>query len=121
MAKWCNDLFLDAAHDWIISNATTMLLCSGQPTDRADALTKALADVAVAGGDFSKADGISSGRRLAVGAKADVLVDTSGTANHVALISGTILLYVTTCVSTDVVATSLVDFPAWNIEIADPS
>jgi len=121
MAKWANDLFMDAAFDWLSTNATTMLACNAQPSNRGEALAFALADVAVAGGDFTKNDGDTSGRKVTVGAKVDVLVDTGGTATHVAIISGTALLYVTTCTSITLVLASLVDFPAWDIEILDPS
>lgn len=120
MAKWANDSVMDAALDEI-ATATLMIACSAQPTTRAEAVTTyALADVAMAGGDFTKANGDASGRKVTVAAKAAVTVDASGTATHVALVDATTLLYVTTCTSLALVATSTVDFPAWDAEIADP-
>ena len=62
MAKWANDLMMDAALDYV-AGATVMLACTAQPTDRANALSIALADVALAGGDFTKANGDTNGRK----------------------------------------------------------
>jgi hypothetical protein len=54
-----------------------------------------------------------------------VLIDTSGTATHVALlfVGSVTLLYVTTCTSQALTAngSNTVNFPAWDIEIADPT
>jgi hypothetical protein len=79
----------------------------------------------MAGGDFTNADGDSNGRKTTAGAKSSVLIDTTGTGNHVALldVSNTKLLYVTTCTSQALTAngSNTVNFPAWDIEIADPT
>jgi hypothetical protein len=125
MAKAANDLVMDAALD-VVATATRMIACSAQPTTYAEAnSTFALADVTMASGDFSKANGDVSGRKLTVAAKSSVLIDISGTANHVALVrvADSTLLYVTTCTSLALTAngSNTVNFPAWDIEIADPS
>ncbi len=125
MAKAANDLVMDGALD-VIATATRMIACSAQPTSYTEAnSTYALADVTMAGGDFTKANGDTSGRKVTVAAKSGVLIDASGTANHVALVrvSDTTLLYVTTCTSLALTAngSNTVNFPAWDIEIADPS
>lgn len=125
MAKSANDAIMDAALD-VIATATRQIACSAQPTTYAEAnSTYALADVAMAGGDFTKANGDTSGRKVTMAAKAGVLIDTSGTATHVALVrvSDTTLLYVTTCTSQALTAngSNTVSFPAWDVEIADPS
>ena len=53
------------------------------------------------------------------------LIDVSGTATHIALVrvGDTTLLYVTTCTSQALVAngSNTVNFPAWDVEIADPT
>lgn len=122
MSKAVHDDVLDGAHDIIRSNATTMIACSAQPTSRTEAVsTYALADVAMSSSDFTKANGDSSGRKLTVGAKTGVTVDTSGTATHVAIVDGSRLLYVTTCTSQALTGGNTVNFPAWDIEIADPT
>jgi hypothetical protein len=126
MAKATPDAVLDQMADDIIARCTRMVLCSAQPTSYTEAnATFALADVTMSGGDFAKADGDSNGRKLTVGAKTGVLIDASGTGNHVALldVSGTALLYVTTCTSQAVVAngSNQVNFPSWKITITDPT
>jgi cobalamin biosynthesis protein CobT len=123
MAKYANDLVMDAALDYI-ATCTRMIACSAQPTTYTEAnATYALADVTMAGGDFSKANGDSSGRKVTVAAKSAVPIDASGTATHVALVivGSTTLVYVTTCTSQALTAGGTVDFPAFDIEIADPT
>ena len=60
-------------------------------------------------------------RKVTVAAKSTVTIDNTGTALFVALTDGTNLLYVTTCTSQALTAAGTVDFPAWDIEIADPT
>ena len=125
MAKAIPDAILDKTLDEI-ATATRMVLCNAQPTTYTEAnATFALADVTMGGGDFTKANGDTSGRKVTVAAKSGVLIDTSGTGNHIALVrvSDTTLIYVTTCSSQVVTAngSNTVNFPAWDIELADPA
>lgn len=125
MAKSANDLVMDASLDFI-AGANKQVACSAQPTTYTEAnATFALADAAMAGGDYTKANGDSSGRKTTMGAKTGALIDASGTATHVALVDtvNSRLVYVTTCASQALTAngTNTVNFPAWKVEIADPS
>ena len=122
MAKAVHDNVLDGAFA-VLDDGNIMTACSAQPTTRAEAITTfALADVALTPGtDFTKANGDTSGRKCTIAAKAGVTVDTSGTATHVAICDGTNLLYVTTCTSQALTAGNTVSFPAWKVEIADPT
>ena len=120
MAKFANDIVMDAALD-LIATGTIMTACSAQPTNRTEAVTTyALADVTLAGGDYTKANGDSSGRKVTIAQKSNVTIDTTGTANHVAICDGTNLLLVTTCTSQALTAGGTVTFPAFKDEIADP-
>lgn len=124
MPKVAPDLVMDAALDYIAA-ATVMHVCStldATPT-YAEIVAASLANVAVSGADFTKADGDVSGRKTTVSAKSNVDVTASGTANHVALVtsSGTTVRYVTTCTSQAVTNGNKVNIPAWDIEIADPT
>lgn len=122
MAKSVADSVLDAAINYV-KNATslTVILCSAQPTTRTEAVsTYALADVALSSGDVTAANGDTSGRKGTIAAKTGVTVDASGTGNHLALVSSTELLYVTTTASTAVAAAGTVDIGSWKFEIADP-
>ena len=125
MAKYVLPAVLDTMLEEI-AEATTLVVCSTQPTTRAEAVTTyALADVAVTpgsgNGDFTLANGDTSGRKLTVGIQSDVPVDTTGTAQHVALVDATRLLYVTTCTSQAVTSGNTVTIPAWDIEVSNPS
>jgi hypothetical protein len=121
LAKSVHDDVLDGSHD-ITAAANLMTVCSAEPTTRTEAVTTfALADVALAGGDFTKANGDTSGRKVTVAAKSAVPVDASGTATHIALVDGTRLLRVTTCTSQALTSGNTVNIPAHKYEIADPA
>lgn len=124
MAKSVADSVLDGAHNIVKNNCTRMCLCSAEPTTYTQAITTyELADVVMASGDFTNADGDTNGRKQTVAAKTAVAVDASGTGTHVALVdvTGTALLRVTTCTSVAVTAGGTVDFGSWKAEIADPT
>lgn len=126
MGKTVHDDVLDGAHNIVKNNATKMTACSAEPTTFAEGnATFALADVAMANGDFTNANGDVSGRKCTVGAKSGVLIDASGTANHIALldVTNSKLLRVTTCTAQALTAngSNTVNFPAWKFEIADPT
>jgi hypothetical protein len=121
MAKWANDSVMDAALD-VVATGTILTVCSTQPTTRTEAVTTyKLADVVIDSGDFAKANGDTSGRKLTIASQTSVAVDTSGTAAHIAVCDGTNLLYVTTCTSQVLTAGNVLTIPAWKIEISDPS
>ena len=118
MAKFTDDSVLDAALD-DIATSTVMHLCSSQPANYAAVAGASLADVALTGVDFTNANGDVSGRKVTVAAKSGVTVDATGTGNHVALVTGSVLKHVTTCNSIAVTSGGTVDFPAFDIEFAD--
>lgn len=122
MAKSVHDDVLDGAFD-VLDQADLMTVCSAEPTTRTEAITTfKLADVAMTPNtDYTKANGSVSGRKCTVAAKTAVPVDSSGTATHVALVDGTRLLYVTTCTSQPLTGGNTCNFPAWAVELADPT
>lgn len=122
MAKSVLDAVLDAAFSEISSNCNLMCACSAEPTTRTEAVTTyELADAVMTSGDFTTANGDTSGRKVTIAAQAGEAVDSTGTATHVALVDATRLLYVTTCTSQALTSGNTVDFSAWKIEIADPA
>ncbi len=124
MAKSASSDFLDGALNILKNNVTRMVLCSAQPTTFAEGnATFALADVTMVNGDFTLAAGDTSGRKVTVAAKAGVVVDVTGTGNHIALldVTGSRLLYVTTCTPQAVGAAGTVDFGSWKAEVAAPA
>lgn len=123
MAKTVHNDVLDGALNVIKTSANLMIACSAQPTTRTEAVTTyALADVAMATGDFAIADGDASGRKATVAAKTSVPVDTTGNPTHIALVDATRLLYVTEEGTAQTITQgNTCDFPAWDIELADPT
>lgn len=124
MGKSVADSVLDGAWNIIKNNCNRMCVCSAQPTTYNEATsTYELADVAMAGSDFTIADGDTNGRKMTVGAKTGVAVDASGTGTHVALVDtvNSALLYVTTCPSQGVSSGGTVDIGSFKGEIADPA
>jgi hypothetical protein len=124
MGKSANDIVMDGALD-IIATATRQIACSAEPTTYTEAnSTYALADVTLDSGDFTKANGDTSGRKVTIAAQSAVLIDTSGSATHIALVrvADSTLLEVTTCTTQALTAngSNTVNFPAWDIEFADP-
>lgn len=121
MAKAVHDDVLDGAFN-VLNDGTILTVCNAQPTTRTEAVTTyKLADVTIDASDFTIANGDTSGRKCTIAEQANVPIDTSGTANHIAICDGTRLLLVTTCTSQALTAGGTVTVPAWDDEIADPS
>lgn len=122
MAKFTDDSVLDAALAKI-ATATRMVVTSAQPANFAGIAAVALADVTLTtglgNGDFTAANGDTSGRKVTVTAQTGVPVDASGDATHVCLDDGTTLLQVTTCTTQTLTSGNTVDVPAYDIEFAD--
>jgi hypothetical protein len=121
MAKAVDNSVLDAAFG-IVDNAIRMRVCSGQPANYAGIAAVTLATATVAAGDFTIADGDTSGRKVTVAAKSGVSISASGTATHVVLDdNSSTLFYVTTVTSQPLTSGGTVDIGSWKIEIADPT
>jgi hypothetical protein len=125
MGKIVHDDVLDGMLNVLKNNCTRVVVCSTQPTTFTEGnATYALADVTVAATDFTVADD-TSGRKVTFGGKSNVLIDASGTAQHIALldVSNSKLLYVTTCTSQALTAngSNTVTIPTFKISVADPS
>jgi cytochrome c-type biogenesis protein CcmH/NrfG len=121
MGKKVDDSVLDGALNVIDANMTALHVNTAEPADRAAAISDSLADVAVDNTDGTLANGDTSGRKITIAQQSNVPIDASGTATHVAIISASLLLYVTTCTSQALTSGGTVTIPAWDIEIADPA
>ncbi len=127
MAKVAPDAMLDASLEYVAAG-DRVILCSAEPTTYAEATsTYDLATATVTpgdgNGDFTIADGDTSGRKLTVGEQSAVSVDTTGDATHAAVVltSDTTLRYVTETVTTPLASGGQANFGSWKIELADPS
>lgn len=123
MAKACSDAYMDAMLA-LIDDATTLTVCSAQPANQAGIAAVALASVTLTAGagngDYTLANGDTSGRKLTIAQQSGISITASGTATHVVLDDGT-NIYVTTCTSQALTSGGTVTVPAFDIEVADPS
>lgn len=126
MSIFAPDSMLDAMLDSIADNCTRLTVCSTQPTNYTEAnATYKLADVTVTAGDgngdFTIANGDTNGRKLTVAQQASVPVDTTGNAQHIALldVANTTLLAVTTCTSQSVTSGNTLTINAFDLELSD--
>lgn len=119
MAKAADDAFIDGGLD-AIDGCILLSVCSAQPANKAGVAAVTLASVAIDAGDFTKANGDTSGRKLTVAQQTDISISTGGTANHVVIDDGT-NIFVTTCTSQVLTGGGTVTVPAWDIEIGDPT
>jgi len=126
MGKKVDDTVLDAALNIIKTKCNLMTACAGEPLTFAAANVGGgnyLAGVAMAPTDILVANGLISGRKAAIAAKAGITVAATGAADHVALLDtvSSTLLYVTTSTALGLTAGSSLTLGTWNIEIADPT
>ena len=122
MGKSVSNAVLDAALA-VIATCTQLDITSdaGTPAN----LTNSLASVALTAGDgngdYTIADGGTSGRKITVSEQASIEVITTGDAKHIVLsLSGTIHL-TTTCTTQTLTDGNTVTVPAFVDEIADPT
>ena len=130
MGKSVNDEVLDAALDHI-ATSTSLTVCETEPTTYTEATSNkgvsgyALASVVMTAGDgngdYTIANGDTSGRKISVLQQSGATIDVTGTAQHIALCDADTLLYVTTCTSQALTSPGTVTCPEWDIEIADPT
>lgn len=132
MGKSVADSVLDAA--WaVVAGCDSMSVCETEPTtkEQADSIKgvgagKSLAKVTMVGGDFTIADGDTSGRKQTVAAKSGLTIDATGNGDHVALYittdaNGDPPRYVTTAPTQALSVGGTVDVGTWKMEILDPA
>lgn len=122
MAKAAPDVTIDSLLDYV-AGSNIMHICSAEPANYAGIAAISLGSVAMAGGDFTKADAAGGGRQVTVGAKSGVAVSASGTATHIVLANstGSTYRYATTCTSQALVSGNTANVPAWVITVGDPT
>lgn len=124
MGKASPNQVLDASLDEI-ATSTRLTVLTDEPANFAGIAALLLASVALTAGDgngdFTIADGDTSGRKVTIAQQADISITATGDADHVALDDGTDLQYVTTATLQSLTSGGTVTVPAWDIEIADPA
>ena len=124
MAKELHNDVLDAALDKI-ATCTHLTFCSSQPANYAGiaavALISATLTAGDGNGDYTIADGDTSGRKITVAAQSSLTPSGDGTVTYAVLDDGTTLLAATTVTSQAVTTAQTWNSPAFDIEIADPT
>lgn len=125
MGKWQNDLMLDAALNYLKTNADAgrLIVMSSSANTYATASANKIAEKAMASGNFTLNDGDTNGRKVTVANASSITASATASANHIAITSSAggspALLYVTTCTEQSITTGNLVDVLGWDIEIAD--
>lgn len=123
MAKFTEDFFLDKFVDGL-AVCVTMTVCSAQPANFAGIAAVTLASTTltagVGGGDYTKANGDVSGRKLTVSQQSNISITASGDATHVVLDDAT-NVWGTTCTTQTLTSGGTVTVPAFDAEISDPT
>jgi hypothetical protein len=120
MAKLMTDGMIDGGLD-AQAGCTKITVCAGQPTSYADIAARELASGVIGPGDFAKANGDTSGRKVTTAQQANLSITADGTADHVVEDDGVSEYVVTTCTSQALTSGGTVTVPPWDREIADPT
>jgi hypothetical protein len=129
MAKSAHNDVLDALGNYLKTNGNKLTACEGEPTTfehasstKGTATGKSLSEHTLASGDYALADD-TSGRKVTIAEQADIEVLATGDADHIAVVDtvNSKLLYVTTCTTQTLTDGNTVTFPAWKINVQDPS
>lgn len=120
MAKVLSDAVFDAALA-VVATCDNETACSSQPANFAGIAAVTLATIVNTSDYTGPANGDASGRKIAVDAQAGDTVDASGTATYIVLDDGATLHVATTCTSQALTSGNTVNYPAWDIEITDPT
>lgn len=123
MGKACADVFIDGGLDRM-DDCVTLTICTTEPANFAAIAALKLASVVLTAGagngDYTKANGDTSGRKLTIAQQLDLAITASGDAQHIVLDDG-VNIYVTTCTLQTLTSGGTVTVPAFDIEIADPA
>jgi len=105
----------------VVASSNQMMICSSAPTTRAQAISLALATVAMTSGNFTLGS-YAGGRKSTVVAKSSILIDVTGAATHLALIDATRLLVVDEGDGQTLTANgvNVVNIPTWDVKLANP-
>lgn len=118
------DAALDKTLDYL-ATCDLLTACSAEPTTFTEMnATFKLADAALTGGDWTKANGDVDGRKITRAAKNGVVVDTSGTATYLGygIVAGSVFVAsVPLAASVVLTAAGTVDFNAHKFTVRDPA
>lgn len=122
MGKTVANTVIDAALAEI-ATCTQMDVVSdtSTPTDLSNSLASVSLTAGDGNGDYTIADGDTSGRKITIAQQADINITATGEANHIVLSLNGVIKLVTTCTTQTLTSGGTVTIPAFTDEIADPS
>lgn len=116
------DSVLDAALDHILNNADRQVALSADPVNYAGVAGVTLAATTMIPGDFTKAAGTVSGRKVSWGRKGPITPSANGTATHMAFVDDTateiLLMWPVEAVA--LATTTDTDFAEGEYDLLDP-
>jgi len=116
-----SDAALDGTLD-IIASCTRVSACTSQPANFAGIAAVSVGNYTLVGGDYTKANGDTSGRKISLGAKSGNNGTATGVANFLAYDDGVTLHWVTAASGDTVNSGSPWTIGAYKIaEVADPT
>lgn len=131
MAKVVNDSVLDAALNQVYNNVNMIYIVS---TSESLHLWTVISNYALASTTLISSmfvstisdGGVGGGRKLAIPAVNDILIDNTGSAYSVVLIdtarvTDARVLYATTCTAKSLTSQDRVNVPTWDIQLTDPT
>lgn len=129
MGKVSADIYTDNGPQYLKDNCVKMVICEGEPADYTDANTAKgsgghkIGEHTMVTGDFTVTNGDTNGRKVVIAAQNDINIDVAGDADHVALLSGSVMLMVTTIspAKTGLAVNDKVNVPEFDDEFADPA
>lgn len=119
MAKTITDGILDGTLDKF-GACTTYTVCAGAPVTYADIANNSLGSITIAAGDFTKANGDTSGRKSTLAAKT-ITASAAGTADHVVVDDGIDFVVTQLQQAKTVDVGTQMDITAWALTISDPA
>ena len=118
MAQTWDVSVIDGSLDVLSAGAVAANLCVGAPADYAEATTqlgtgngKMVATYAVSSGEWTKANADAGSGRMITPPTKTATPGATGTADHIAYVSGSVLLHVSPMVATPVTSGSDITYP----------
>lgn len=124
MARQAPNSFYSGAFNTIRNGANRrIVIMDSEQTVYANVAAATLAEQTLDNDDLTEAAGSVSGRRLNVAQFADLDIDATGDATHVAIVDddADIVQYVTVCATQTLTEGGTVTIPTWGIELRAPA
>lgn len=118
MGKFIKDSIMDTALT-NLSTSTRLDVTSDSTTPTT--LTNTLANATLTSGSFTLANGSSTGRKVTIAQQSDKTITAGGTARHIVLSVGGVIMLTTTCNEQVLTLGNTVTIPAFSYEIGDPT